>query len=66
MLVIRGIIPIDGMEYHPQSRNCDTATFANGIGIFDLQTLSWRTNYNASDVEGYAIPSKISDVIGGG
>ncbi|PKX97012.1 uncharacterized protein P174DRAFT_417992 [Aspergillus novofumigatus IBT 16806] len=66
MLVIGGIIPIDGMEYYPQWRNYDTATFANGIGIFDLQTLSWRTNYNASDVEGHAIPSKISDVIGGG
>ncbi|KAH1913816.1 hypothetical protein KXW47_004866 [Aspergillus fumigatus] len=66
MLVIGGIIPIDGMEYYPQSRNCDTATFANGIGIFDLQTLSWRTNYNATDVVGYAVPSQISDVIGGG
>lgn len=65
MLAVGGIIPIDDMEYYPQSRNCDSSTFANGIGIFDLRKLSWMSNYNADDHGEYTIPSKIVDVIGG-
>ncbi|KAE8394155.1 kelch repeat protein [Aspergillus alliaceus] len=65
MLVIGGIIPVTNREYDPLAQNCDSAAFANGIGIFDLYTLSWMSNYNASKNEAYRIPSKISDVIGG-
>ncbi|KAE8155133.1 hypothetical protein BDV25DRAFT_135177 [Aspergillus avenaceus] len=65
MIVIGGIVPVDNDEYVPRLQNCDGAMFANGVGIFDLRTLSWMTNYNASDDGDYYIHSKISKVIGG-
>ncbi|KJK61802.1 Kelch motif [Aspergillus parasiticus SU-1] len=65
MIVVGGNIPVTNGEYDPLPQNCDSATFANGIGIFDLHSLSWMSNYNASYNDAYRIPSKVSDVIGG-
>ena len=65
MIVVGGNTPVTNREYDPLPQNCDSATFANGIGIFDLHSLSWISNYNASYSDAYRIPSKVSDVIGG-
>ncbi|KAE8378488.1 hypothetical protein BDV26DRAFT_281019 [Aspergillus bertholletiae] len=65
MIVVGGNTPVTNQEYDPLPQNCDSATFANGIGIFDLYSLSWQSNYNASYNDPYTIPSKISDIIGG-
>ncbi|KAB8270496.1 hypothetical protein BDV30DRAFT_228886 [Aspergillus minisclerotigenes] len=65
MIVVGGNTPVTNREYDPLPQNCDSATFANGIGIFDLHALSWMSNYNASYNDAYRIPSKVSDVIGG-
>ncbi|KAE8364758.1 hypothetical protein BDV27DRAFT_172122 [Aspergillus caelatus] len=65
MIVVGGNTPVTNREYDPLPQNCDSATFANGIGIFDLHSLSWLSNYNASYNDAYRIPSKVSDVIGG-
>ncbi|RMZ37923.1 kelch repeat protein [Aspergillus flavus] len=65
MIVVGGNTPVTNREYDPLPQNCDSATFANGIGIFDLHSLSWMSNYNASYNDAYRIPSKVSDVIGG-
>ncbi|KAB8068937.1 hypothetical protein BDV29DRAFT_161912 [Aspergillus leporis] len=35
------------------------------MGIFDLRSLTWMTNYNAGDDGDYTIQLKISKVIGG-
>lgn len=65
MIVVGGNTPVTNREYDPLPQNCDSATFANGIGIFVLHSLSWMSNYNASYNDAYRIPSKVSDVIGG-
>lgn len=65
MLVIGGITPETKSELVPEISNCHGATFANGIGIFDTRSLSWQTNYNASDEGGYLVPLKVLQVIGG-
>ncbi|KAE8394982.1 hypothetical protein BDV23DRAFT_178974 [Aspergillus alliaceus] len=66
MIVIGGIISVDDAEWTPpRAENCNGATFANGVGIFDLRSLSWMTNYNTSDDAEYTIHPKISKVIGG-
>ncbi|KAB8266037.1 hypothetical protein BDV32DRAFT_143771 [Aspergillus pseudonomiae] len=65
MIVVGGNTPVTNREYDPLPQNCDSATFANGIGIFDLHSLSWLSNYNASYSDAYKIPSKVSDIIGG-
>lgn len=66
MLMIGGTVPRDRREYEPIEVNCDTDTFANGVGIFDLRSHTWLSNYDAEDDGDYTINSDISDVIGGG
>lgn len=66
MLMIGGTVPRDTREYEPIEINCDSDTFANGVGIFDLRSHTWLSNYDAEDDEDYTINSDISDVIGGG
>ncbi|CAI7635265.1 unnamed protein product [Penicillium pancosmium] len=68
MLIIGGNIPTNkGGEFYPMPGNCDatSGTFANGMGIFDLQTHAWRSDYDAEDTEGYKVSSVITSVIGG-
>lgn len=65
MLVVGGTVPTKNSEYEPKQSDCDSDTFANGIGIFNLNEHQWLTNFDADDDE-YTIDSSISKVIGGG
>lgn len=64
MLVIGGLIPYGSQEFKPKPSNCDSGTFQNGIGIFDLNEHDWLFNYDADGGE-YKVHKNISDVIGG-
>lgn len=64
MLAIGGLIPHGSEEFKPKPSTCDSGTFQNGIGIFDLNEHDWLFNYDADDGE-YKVHQNISDVIGG-
>lgn len=65
MLTVGGTIPTDNAEYEPEPANCDSGTFASGLGIFDLRSHSWLSRYDATDDGEYTVNAKISAVIGG-
>lgn len=64
MLAIGGLIPYGSEEFKPKPSTCDSGTFQNGIGIFDLNEHDWLFNYDADDGE-YKVHQNISNVIGG-
>lgn len=66
MLVTGGNIPTENREYDTFSVNYDSGAFANGLGIFDLNSHQWITSWDADNDEKYTISSDISKVIGGG
>ena len=66
MLSVGGTVPQDGAEYQPAPVNCDkSGQWANGLGIFDLRSHQWSTNYDAEDQGEYTLASTITNVIGG-
>ena len=65
MLTVGGTVPVDNAEYDPLPENCDSGTFSNGLGLFDLRSHTWLARYDATDDGNYTINSKISGVIGG-
>lgn len=66
MLSVGGTVPQDGAEWQPAPVNCDiSGQFANGLGIYDLRSHTWLTNYDSSDDDEYTLNSDITDVIGG-
>ena len=66
MLVVKGTVPRNNREYDPLEADCGAYPFENGLGIFELHSHTWISNYDAEEEEDYAIGSDISDVISGG
>ncbi|PYI02003.1 hypothetical protein BO78DRAFT_230974 [Aspergillus sclerotiicarbonarius CBS 121057] len=65
MLVVGGTKPTDDSESDPSVANCDSGAFANGLGIFNLSSHTWLTDYDATDGGEYPLSSAITDIIGG-
>lgn len=61
----RYIVTYGGLPHagRPLSEECDVNQ--SGLRLYDLTTSNWTNQYEASK-DGYAVPSKIYDVIGGG
>ena len=67
MLVVGGVQPIGEQVMPPDATGCDTSPmFAQGLGIFSLNSHTWSTNYDpAEGAAPYLIHPSIADVIGG-
>ena len=67
MLVVGGVQPIGEQVMPPDATGCDTSPmFAQGLGMFSLNSHKWATNYDPSEgAAPYKVHSIISNVIGG-
>ena len=67
MLVVGGVQPIGQQVVPPDATGCDTIPmFAQGLGMFSLNTHTWATNYDPSEgAARYEIHTNISNIIGG-
>ena len=67
MLVVGGIQPIGQQVLPLDATGCDTTPmFAQGLGMFSLNSHTWTTNYDPSTgTAPYEIHPSISNVIGG-
>ena len=67
MLVVGGVQPIGEQVMPLDATGCDTSPmFAQGLGMFSLNSHTWATNYDPSKgAAPYKIHPSISNVIGG-